>query len=235
MKVINKPVMIITGTRKGFGKYLAEYYAKKEFQVVGCSRADIDFELDNYQHYCLDVSDELSVKLMFTEIRKYYGRLDILINNAGIASMNHILLTPLKKVRKIINTNFIGTFLFCREAGKIMKRNNYGRIVNFTSIGTKLKIEGELIYTASKAAVENLTEVLSREYAEFGITVNAIGPTPAKTDLIRSVPTEKIDNITKRLAILRLTENKDISNVVDFLIKDKSDFITGQIIYLGGA
>ena len=135
----------------------------------------------------------------------------------------------------IIETNFIGTFLFCREACKIMKRSNYGRIINFTSVGTKLIIEGEAIYTASKAAVENLTQVLSKEYAEFGITVNAIGPTPVNTDLIRSVPKEKIDNITKRLAILRLTENKDISNVVDFLIKDKSDFITGQIIYLGGA
>ena len=129
----------------------------------------------------------------------------------------------------------IGTFLFCREAGKIMKKRNHGRIINFTSVGTKLKIEGEAAYTASKAAVENLTEVLSREYSEFGITVNAVGPTPVKTDLIRSVPKEKIENITKGLAINRLTENKDISNVTDFFIKYESEFITGQIIYLGGA
>ena len=97
------------------------------------------------------------------------------------------------------------------------------------------KVKGEAIYTASKAAVENLTQVLSKEYAEFGITVNAIGPTPANTDLIRSVPTEKIDNITKQLAIPRLTEYIDISNVIDFFISNKSNFITGQIIYLGGA
>lgn len=233
--MIDKPVMIITGTRKGIGKYLAEYYVEKGFIVIGCSRSDIDFELDNYQHFCLDVSDESSVKKMFTDIRKNYGRLDILINNAGIASMNHVLLTPLKKSHDILNTNFIGTFLFCREAGKLMKKNGFGRIVNFTSVGTKLRIEGEAIYTASKAAVENLTEVLSREYAEFGITVNAIGPTPVKTDLIRSVPTNKIDYIIQRLAMSRLSEYRDISNVIDFLISDKSDFITGQTIFLGGA
>ena len=233
--MIDKPVMIITGSRKGIGRYLAEYYTEKGFIVIGCSRGDIDFALNNYQHYCLDVCDESLLKKMFREIRKKHGRLDVLINNAGMASMNHVLLSPLKKTQDIINTNFIGTFLFCREAGKIMKKRNHGRIINFTSIGTKLKIEGEAVYTASKAAVENFTEVLSREYSKFGITVNAVGPTPVKTDLIRSVPKEKIENITKRQAINRLTENKDISNVTDFFIKYESEFITGQIIYLGGA
>ena len=81
--MINKPVMLITGTRKGIGKYLAEYYAEKEYQVIGCSRGEVDYKLDNYQHFCLDISDELSVKTMFAEIRKNYGRLDILINNAA--------------------------------------------------------------------------------------------------------------------------------------------------------
>ena len=231
----SKTIMVITGTRKGIGKYLSEYYVEKEFMVLGCSRGKLDFKSDNYKHFSLDVSDEIAVKKMFLEIRKTYGRLDILINNAGVGSMNHILLTPLKKTYEILNTNFIGTFLFCREAGKLMKRNNFGRIVNFTSVGTKLRIEGEAIYTASKAAIENLTQVLSKEYAQFGITINNIGPTPVKTDLIRSVPTEKIDNINQRLAIPRYSKYRDISNVIDFFISDKSDFITGQTIFLGGA
>jgi len=233
--MINKPVMIITGTRKGIGKYLAEYYALKGFQVIGCSRGNSDIELDNYQHFSLDVCDEKEVKKMFSNIRKTFGRVDILVNNAGVASMNHSLLTPLSTARKILETNVIGTFLFSREAAKIMKRNDFGRIVNFTSVGTKLKIEGEALYTASKAAVENLTEVLSREFAEYGITVNAIGPTPSSTDLIRNVPEDKIDNINQRLAIPRLTENRDISNAIDFFINNESDFITGQVIFLGGA
>ena len=80
----------------------------------------------------------------------------------------------------------------------------------------------------------NFTEIISREYAEFGITVNAIAPTPVATDLIRSVPKEKIDNLVQRLAIHRLGEFRDISNVLDFFINEQSDFITGQIIFLGG-
>ena len=148
--------------------------------------------------------------------------------------MNHSVLTPSSTVRKIFDTNVIGTFLFSRESAKLMKINKFGRIVNFTTVATKLKLEGEAAYVASKAAVMNFTEILSREYAEYGITVNAIAPTPVKTDLIRSVPKEKIDRLTQRLAIHRLGEFRDISNVTDFFISKESDFITGQTIFLGG-
>ena len=97
-----------------------------------------------------------------------------------------------------------------------MKLNKYGRIVNISTVGTRLKLKGEAIYTASKSAIENLTVVMSRELSEYGITVNGVGPTPAMTDLIRFVPKDKIDNIINDLAFDRLTEMKDITNVIDF-------------------
>jgi 3-oxoacyl-[acyl-carrier protein] reductase len=124
-------IMLITGTSKGIGRYLVEYYTGLGFQIIGCSRSQAEYSLDNYQHYCLDVDDEPKVKQMFSEIREKHGRLDVLINNAGIASMNHILLTPIKTVKRIFSTNVIGAFLFCREATKLMQKNKYGRIVNF--------------------------------------------------------------------------------------------------------
>ena len=96
--MIDQPVMIVTGTRKSIGKYLAKYYTENGFQVIGCSRERIDFEYNNYQHYNFDISNESSVKKMFAEIRKKYGRLDVLINNAGITSMNYVLLTPLEEL-----------------------------------------------------------------------------------------------------------------------------------------
>ncbi|MCP4050886.1 MAG: SDR family oxidoreductase [bacterium] len=226
--------VLITGTRKGIGKYLVEHYINKGFRVIGCSRNKADYEFEKYKHYCLDISDETSVKNMFMEINKKYNRLDILINNAGVASMNHSLLTPLKTAHKIIDTNLIGTFLFCREAARLMQRNKFGRIINFVTVAVPLKLAGEAIYSASKAAVLNLTQIMAKELGDMNITVNAIGPTPVKTDLIRSIPKPKIDNLINSQSIRRFGTFEDISNITDFFIKSESDFITGQVLYLGG-
>ena len=227
-------VVLITGTRKGIGRALVEHYAGGGFHVVGCSRSPFEGELPNYRHYCLDVSDELAVKRMFSEIRKQEGRLDVLINNAGIASMNHSLLTPIAAVNKILATNFTGTFLFCREAARLMQLHRYGRVVNFATVAVPLKLEGEAVYAASKAAVISLTQILAREFADFGVTVNAIGPTPIRTDLIRGLSPEKLDALIERQAIKRYGELQDVIHVVDFFVQPASDFVTGQVIFLGG-
>ncbi len=231
---MGKPVTLITGTRKGIGKYLAHHYAERGHAVVGCSRREPDWRLDGYVHHALDVTDEPAVKRLFSEVRKTHGRLDNLINNAGIASMNHSLLTPISTLDKILATNVVGTFLFCREAAKLMKKAGYGRIVNFTTVAVPLKLAGEAAYVASKSAVQTLTEVLAQEYADFGITVNAVGPTPVDTDLIRAVPEDKIDDLVQRQAIRRRGNYADVANVVDFYLREESDFITGQKLFLGG-
>ncbi len=227
-------VMIITGARKGIGRFLAEHYLQHGFAVLGCSRKPSDLQLPGYEHYCLDVADESAVKQMFLDVSRKFGRVDVLINNAGIASMNHSLLTPLSTAQKLVNTNFLGTFLFCREAGKLMQRHRSGRIVNFTTVASALNLEGEALYAATKAAVESLTRTLARELAQFNITVNAVGPTPVKTDLTRSVPQAKLDALIARQAIPRYGEFNDIRNVIDFFIQPESDFITAQVIFLGG-
>lgn len=215
----SRQVLLVTGTRKGIGRFLVNHYSKQGFDVIGCSRNAIDYDVSHYQHFCLDVADEVAVKQMFKEIRKTYGRLDVLINNAGIASMNHLVLTPMRTVEGVLNTNVGGTFLFCREAAKLMQLKQYGRIVNFSTVATPLKLEGEAIYAASKAAVVSLIQIFARELSQFGVTVNAVGPTPIKTDLIRSVPQQKIDDLLARQAIPRLASFEDISNVIDFFIR----------------
>ena len=227
-------IVIITGTRKGIGRYLAEYYIDKGYFVVGCSRSDIDKPLENYQHYCLDVADEKAVQNMVHKVVKEHGQIHILLNNAGIASMNHILLTPLSTVKRIFETNFYGTFLFAREVAKTMVRHKYGRIVNFATVAAPLKLEGEAAYAASKAAVANFTQVMAKEVAAYNITVNALGPTPVATDLIRGVDDAKMQGLINTQAIKRLGTFEDISNVTDFFIRRESDFITGQTVYLGG-
>jgi 3-oxoacyl-[acyl-carrier protein] reductase len=232
--VSEKQVFVITGTSRGVGRHLAEYYVEAGAYVFGCSRGEIDYDPGTYRHFRLDVSDEAEVVRMFAEIRRVHGRVDVLINNAGMASMNHVLLTPLETARAVVETNFIGAFLFSREAAKLMTKRRYGRIVNLVTVATPLKLAGEAVYAASKAAVVSLTQILAREVADCGITVNAVGLAPVKTDLIRSVPREKIENLVNRQAIRRHAEFRDISNVIDFLLKPESDFITGQVVYLGG-
>lgn len=230
----DQEVVLITGTRKGIGRYLAEHFVCKGALVEGCSRAAPDWELENYTHHRLDVADETQVKAMLSSIQKRHGRLDILINNAGIASMNHVLLTPAATVDRIMATNFRGVFLMCREAAKLMQRRRYGRIVNLSTIAVPMRLEGESIYAASKSAVVTFSQILAREIADFGITCNVVAPTPIETDLIRGVPQEKIDSIVNRLAIKRLGRFEDVANVIDFFVRPESDYITSQVIYLGG-
>ena len=229
-----KKVILITGTRKGIGKELAEYYLSLGFIVIGCSRSPGTIVNSDYRHHELDVSNEKDVVKMVRTTKKEFSRIDILLNNAGIASMNHFLTTSYNTVQNIFNTNFLGTFIFSREVSKVMMKQKYGRIVNYTTVASALRLEGEAVYAASKGAIENFTQTISKEVAPYNITVNAIGPTPVETDLIKTVPKDKIVALLDKQAIKRFGTFEDIKNVIDFFIDDKSEFITGQIIYLGG-
>ena len=230
---MTEPVTLITGTSKGIGRALAEHFASRGHTVIGCSRQACDWTAANYTHRPLDVADEKAVTALFAEIRRTHHRLDNLINNAAVASMNHSLLTPVSVVDSVLRTNVTGLFLFCREAGKMM-RTTGGRIVNFTSVAHPLRLEGEAAYAASKAAVESMTRILARELGPMGITVNALGPTPVATDLIRGISPEKIGKIMESQAIRRMGTMQDVIHVVEFFLDRRSDFVTGQVVYLGG-
>jgi 3-oxoacyl-[acyl-carrier protein] reductase len=227
-------VTLITGTRTGIGRSLADYYIRQGHLVFGCSRQPFPEAIPGYEHFCLDVSDDNAVKLMMNAVRQKCGRLDNLINNAGIAATGHFLLTPAETILRVYKTNVMGSFLFTREAAKLMKKQQRGRIVNFSSSAVPLKLAGEAVYASSKAALVSLTEILARELAPFGITVNTVGPTPIETDLIRAMPQDKVEDVISRQPIRRRGTFADVANVIDFFLRPESDFITGQVIYLGG-
>jgi 3-oxoacyl-[acyl-carrier protein] reductase len=230
----SKRVILITGTSRGIGLGMAQYFLAQGDVVCGCSRGPVSLQYPSYSHFELDVADEKSVVGMVRMVIRKHGRIDALLNNAGIAAMNHALLTPAATAHAIFATNFHGTFLFCREVGKAMVRRKAGRIVNFATVATPLRLEGESLYAASKAAVESFTQVLARELGPTGVTVNAVGPTPVPTDLVKNVPKAKMDALLARQAIRRFGSIEDVINVVDFFLAPKSEFITGQVIYLGG-
>jgi 3-oxoacyl-[acyl-carrier protein] reductase len=232
--VSERPVLLVTGSRKGIGRYLAEYYLRKGYSVEGCSRGECDLADANYRHHSVDVADEKGVRGMIADITKRHGRIDVVLNNAAIASMNHVLLTPAKSANRMLEVNVTGTMMVCRDAAKVMMRRRYGRIVNFTTIVAPIALAGEAIYAASKSAVVTFTRILAFELGQWGITCNSFGATPIMTDMIKGVPQNKIDAVVNGLAIKRLGTSEDCSNVCDFFIHPASDNITGQVIYLGG-
>jgi len=226
--------MVITGTSKGLGKQLASFYSNQGFLVFGCSRSNIDYNIENYQHFTLDICDESEVKRMFTYIRKNFGRLDVLINNAGIASNNYVLLTSLKEAQEVLNTNFLGTFLFCREAIKLMKRKNFGRIVTFSSIHVPFATLGTSMYGASKASLVQFSNVLAQEVIKSGITVNLL-----ELSVVRDSGMAEAITDVMRLSLLEQTasgeelEMSDVTNVIDFFISHENSKVTNQILSLG--
>lgn len=231
-------IVVITGTRKGIGEALAKHFLAKGHWVIGCSRSHPvwpkEGNFPKYQHYAADVSDEAAIQTMFAGIKAQFGHVDYLINNAGVASMNHALLTPMSTYHRVFDTNVAGVFLCAREAAKLMRKQKFGRIVNFSTMAVPLKLAGEAVYAASKAAVVMLTQVLSKDFADYGITVNAIGPVAIKTDLIGGVSDKKLQSLLAAQAIKRYGTYEDIENVIEFFLREESAFVTGQVLYLGG-
>jgi len=225
---------MVTGTTQGIGLALAEHYLAQGDIVVGCGRGESALDHPRYTHARLDVTDEPAVRRLFRDIRSRLGRLDALINNAGVANMNPIALTPFDVAQRIMGTNFLGTFLFTHAAIRLLRASGSGRIVNVTSIAVPLRLEGEAIYAASKSATETFTRITAREVGQFGITCNAVGPSPIKTRLTGNVPEDKIEALVARQAVPRWANPADVANVVDFFLKPESEMVTGQVVYLGG-
>jgi 3-oxoacyl-[acyl-carrier protein] reductase len=215
MAWLEDQVAVVTGASRGLGRFLAEYLCDHGSTVIGLSRTLPDGQI-RFRHIPLDVTDEAAVATVIAAIAREYQRIDVVINNAGIAAMNHSLLTPVASVERLLRTNFVGAFLVCREAARVMQRRRYGRIVNVSTVAVAMKLAGESAYAASKSALTTWTQIFAREIADFGITVNVVAPGPMETDLIRNVPRAAIDALVARMPIQRLRRFEDVANVGEF-------------------
>jgi 3-oxoacyl-[acyl-carrier protein] reductase len=226
--------ILITGTTRGLGQALAEHYLAAGDEVIGCGRGPSAIEHQRYVHHVVNVSDEQSVAALFDAIRKGAGGLDVLINNAGAASMNAFALTPPASARRVIDTNFFGSVLLTHGALRLLRRSPAPRIVNVTTIAVPLRLDGEAVYAASKSAVETFTRIMARELGPMGITCNAVGPSVIRTRLTEGIPADKRQALLDRQAIRREATAADVINVVEFFLRPDSGMVTGQIVYLGG-
>ena len=226
--------VLITGSSRGLGAALVEHYLEAGDRVIGCGRSASPLTHERYLHCAIDVTDSAAIDGLFRDLKGRFKTLDVLINNAGIASMNAIALTPVDVARRVMETNFLAAFQCTREALRMMRRSPAARIVNISTVAVPLRLEGEAVYAASKSALETFTRIAAREVAPFGITCNAIGPCPIKTKLTAGVPARKIQAVIDAQAVKRWGETADVVNVVDFFLRPESSMVTGQVIYLGG-
>lgn len=226
-------VIVITGTSSGIGLGLARHYSQAGLLVVGASRRDSELSHPNYTHMNVDVTKEDEVRKFVAEVKKKFGRVDILVCNAGVVQSSLLAtVTPLDIAKEFIDTHFIGTFLVCKEVSKIMINQKFGRIINVSTIGIPLHLAGTAAYSASKAAVVEFTKVLANELAPLGITCNVLSPSLFLSEGAAKMGSPWADKLLSLQTIARMASVRDFSNAISFFASDESDLITGQVLHL---
>jgi 3-oxoacyl-[acyl-carrier protein] reductase len=212
------------------------HFLERGHQVIGCSRRPCAIDHPNYRHHEADLTDPKGVRAMCREVRNDHGCLDALVNNAGTSNMNHFMMTPEKVARDIFDLNFFALLNCCRESVKLLQRSTEPSpaIVNLSTAAVPWALDGQLVYSASKSAVHQLTRVMSKELADSNIRVNGIGLPPVRTVLTRTVPQPKIQELIDRQTIKRMCTMADIAGPLEFLVSPQSSFVTGETIFLGG-
>ncbi|MBC8014620.1 MAG: SDR family oxidoreductase [Sporomusaceae bacterium] len=229
-----QPIMVITGTSKGIGRGLAEYFVKQGYLVVGCSRGSAAFAGEGYEHYQLDLRDSAQVRTWIRTIKRKYGRIDVLVCNAGVAPADLLLtMTTDEVLDAVLYANIRGTFLLCREVSKVMMLQQSGRIVTVSSMAVGLHQEGTSAYSASKSAIVELTKILAKELAPLGITCNVLAPSMMMSDAVEVLGDVVIQRALDKLTIKRAVSIKEVANVISFFCAPASCCITGQVIYMG--
>lgn len=238
-------IAVVTGANKGIGKAIAKTLATEGSTVIinGYQRSlteETTRELRglnlNVEGYTADVSNEKLVKKMVNYISMKYGRLDILVNNAGIpGSGKSICDVQFEDWKKIININLSSAFFCIKHAAPVMKKNNYGRIVNISSIfAFSGGIPGIPDYVSSKAGLIGLTKNAALELGKWGITVNTVLPGFIKTDMLSYLHESELKALAKQIPVRRIGTPQDVANLVCFLVSELSSYINGAVIHIDG-
>jgi len=222
---------IITGASKGIGYFLSEQLVSKGYKVLNISRTKSNLkEVINYE---FDLSNFDKIPSLVKEIVKDHGSPYLLINNAGIASMNHTLLMKNSKVVDIINLNLVSPIILTKEIAKFMIKGE-GKILNISSVAVPLLLEGEAVYAASKSGLEIFSKIFAKELSNVSVEVTSLGLTPIATDLIKNVPQDKIKKIIEMQPIRKEYTKIDVWKFLEKFLNDKKQLLNGTTNYLGG-
>lgn len=245
MSKLNGKVALVTGGSRGIGRAIALELAKEGASVIinyaGNEKAALEVkkeinELYNQKAIIVkaDISKNEDVKEMFEQSISEYGKIDILINNAGITRDNLTLRMKESEWDDVIDTNLKSVFLCSQKAVKLMMKERYGRIVNVSSVVGVTGNPGQLNYVASKSGVIGMTKTLAQEVASRGITVNAVAPGFISTDMTDELSDSVKEAMLKQIPLKRFGSPSNIAHAVVFLVSEAGQYITGQTIHVNG-
>jgi 3-oxoacyl-[acyl-carrier protein] reductase len=236
-------VALVTGGSKGLGAGLVEAYLDAGYCVETCSRSSTDqvraWEDDpqrkeRFHFATADVSKAEDAERFVKDAAKRWGRIDVLVNNAGVAREGVIGLFADEALDQVVDLNLKGTVYVTRAASRVMLRQRSGSIVNISSIVGLSGYRGLSVYGATKAALDGFTRALARELGSRGITVNSVAPGYLRTEMSHGLDLGQLDQIERRTPLGRLGEPSDVARAVLFLSDPENRFVTGQVVVVDG-
>lgn len=233
-------VAVVTGAAAGLGLAIARALSSEGAMLALIDKAQpaLDtFEKNrNVRSWAIDVSDEAQVQHALKEIAASFGRIDILVNSAGITGKTNIKSheTDAADVRKVFDINFMGSYFMAKHALPFMLKENYGRILHIASIAGKEGNAGMLAYSTSKAAVIAMAKVQGKEYAETGITINALAPAVIQTAMVDAMPADQVKYMTDKIPMKRCGTLEEVAGIALYILSPRNSFSTGFTFDLSG-
>jgi len=225
---------LVTGSRRGVGKLIADHFLEQGASVVGFAKGTSTIEHAAYHHVQVDLADPVAIGPAFASLRQSATTIDIVINNAAVLTSQYAMIMPPGAAQAMVNVNLLAPFLVSREAAKMMRKTKWGRIINIGSMAASLEPIGDSMYAATKAGLSTLTNVMAKEFGSMNVTCNTLAITAIDTDMLSQVPRDKIEAIIAGLPIPRFAKPDDILNIIDFFASERSSYITAQTIFMGG-
>ena len=236
-KLLENKVCIITGAAQGIGKQIAEQFVADGAIVYACDRQEFATSNEHIHPIVMDITDAASVKAAFMQIFKTEGKIDCLVNNAGIVYNRKIGMITRDETERMFLVNVIAVLELIQLVSRLMARNGGGSIVNIASVTAVLVSPGQVAYSATKGAIISMTKSAAKELATQNIRVNAVAPGIVKTERFAELyesDGDKIDARIQRIALGRLGTPEDIANACSFLASDRANYISGQILGVDG-